>query len=245
MRFDRLLGGADQCGLGECGEPPVLDQAVHAVGKLIDPAVCGGPFQHGRDVAGLCPQPGRGLGAAAAPNLASGHRCEPGVVADGPVQVARVGRMGGGDVLANRGQGTQPVALAERQAVLSQYGSRAQPVPRQQRGQILTGDAVGENAEQAEQPRRRGGHQRRGDRGLHRDSDAQLPPGPAQPGQHPGPLGLPPLRDLRQVGLALGGIPHQLHRQRHPVQPGQQLIQLRVGRQTRTGHGQEQPPCIG
>ena len=47
------------------------DQAVHAVGQLIDPAVCGGPFQHGRDVAAIGLQPGRGAGAAAAPDLES------------------------------------------------------------------------------------------------------------------------------------------------------------------------------
>ena len=244
MRFDRLLGDLDERGLGESGEPPVPGQAVHAVRELIDPAVCGGPFQHGRDVAGLCLQPGRGAGAVAAADLASGHGGELGVVADRLVQVGWVGRMGGGDVLADRGQGAQPVTLAERQPELPQHGRRGQPGARQQRGQVLAGNTVGEHAQQAQQPRRRGGHQRRGDRGLHRDRDAQFPAGPAHPGQHPGPLGPPPLRDLGQIGLALGGIAHQLHRQRHPVQLRQQLIQPRVGRETRPGHGQEQPPRL-
>ncbi len=126
-----------------------------AVGKLIGPAVCCGPFQHGRDVAGLGLQPGRGAGAVAAADLASGHGGEPGVVADCLVQVGGVGRMGGGDVLADRGQGAQPVALAEGQPELPQHGRRGQPVPGQQRGQVLAGDTVGEDAQQAQQPPRR------------------------------------------------------------------------------------------
>ena len=244
VRFDRPLGGFSQCGLGEPGRPPVLGQAVQTAGKLIDPVVCGGPFQHGGDVAGLGLQPGHGAGAATAADLASGDSGEPGVVADGLVQVGGVGRMVGGDVVADRGQGPQPVALTEGQPELPQHRRRGQPVLRQQRGQVLAADPVGKHAQQAEQPQGRGGHQRRGDRGLHRHRHRQLPAGPAHPRQHPGPLRPPPLRHLAQVRLALRGISHQLHRQRHPVQPGQQLIQPRIRREPRPGHGQEQPPRI-
>lgn len=69
----------------------------------------------------------------------------------------------------------------------------------------ITCHTVGERAQQAEQLPPRRGHQWARDRGLQRDRDAQLPPGPAHPRQHPGPLGPPPLRDLGQVALALGG----------------------------------------
>ena len=166
-------------------------------------------------------------------------------MADCPVQVGGLGRVRGGDVLADRGQGAQPVALAVGQPELPQHGRRGQPAAGQQLGQVLAGHPVGQDAQQAQQPPRRVGHQRRGDGGLHRDRDAQLPAFPAHPLQHPGPLLVPPLRDLGQIRLALGGVGHQLHRQRHPIQLGQQLIQPRVGRQTRPGHGQEQPPRIG
>ena len=123
------------------------------VGELIDPAVCGSPFQHGRDVAGLCLQPGCGAGTAPVADLASGRGGELGVVADGQVQVGGRGRMRGGDVLADRGQGAQPVTLAERQPELPQHGRRGQPGPGQQRGQVLAGHTVGEDAQQTQQPR--------------------------------------------------------------------------------------------
>ena len=86
------------------------------------------------------------------PTWRSGLGGEPGVVADGLVQVGGLGRVGGGDVLADRGQGAQPVPLAEGQPELAQHGRRGQPVVRQQRGQVLTGDPVGEHAQQAQQP---------------------------------------------------------------------------------------------
>jgi hypothetical protein len=43
------------------GVLPVLGQAAHGVGKLLDPAICRGSLQHGRDAPGVGLHPGRRL----------------------------------------------------------------------------------------------------------------------------------------------------------------------------------------
>jgi hypothetical protein len=62
-------------------------------------------------VSGL--QPGRGLGAVCVADQASGPGGESGIVADRPVQVGRGGPAVDRDVLADRGQGAEPVPLAD------------------------------------------------------------------------------------------------------------------------------------
>ena len=149
-----------------------------------------------------------------------------------------------GHVLADRRQRAQASGFVERQRDLPERRRRGVAEAWQERFEIAARDAVGQQPEQRQQAPRRIGHARARDRELERDREIEqaVVAGPAL--KHRRALGLPALPEPLQVGLGLGGIGQQLDRERHAVEHGQQLAELRVGRVLVAGDRKEHAPGV-
>ncbi len=144
-----------------------------------------------------------------------------------------------GHVLADRRERAQASRFVERQRDLAQRPRRGVAKAGQERFEIAARDAVGQHPEQRQQATRRLGHARALDRELERGREVEQAVVARPALQHLRALGLPALPDAREVRLGLGGIGHELDRERHAVERGQQVGEMRIGRMSVAGDREE------
>ncbi len=194
--------------------------------------------QHLLDVGGLRFQTRGGVRSRLSAQLvaAAGQRQ---VVGEARIQVGRIRREVCAGVFAHGREDAQAAGRVERQAHLAQDERRVLSGAGEEGVQVGVGDAGRQDAEEGEQPARLGRHARP----VHGEGegDVQVLQAVRASGEaeHRRAPRLPAAQEARQVRLGLGGVGEERDRQRHAVYGEEQILQVSVGGEALSRHGEE------